>query len=105
MNTPTSKNTSSSATKNVVEPAKAAADAKPAEPTKAGAPVAPAASDGGKSVDKTIISLSVPEKLARQVRLLAKLEGVTISTLFLAAVEKDIPARLKVALANITDLE
>jgi len=108
--TPSKSATVTSTTKPVVEPTKPAddkaeSDNKAVEPAKAESPTAPAASDGGKSAEKTIISLSVPEKLARQVRLLAKLEGKTISAIFLNAVEKDIPARLKAALATITDLE
>ena len=66
-----------------------------AEPTRA----APSA----KTTEKVIISLSVPERLARQVRLLSKLEGVTISAIFLNAVSADIPARLKLALAAMID--
>ena len=46
----------------------------------------------------TVIAVSLPEKLAHQVRLLAKLEGVTISSLFLAGLG-DVPERLKTALA------
>ena len=45
-----------------------------------------------------IVSITAPEKIAHQVRLLAKLEGVTISAIFLAGLG-DVPERLKTALA------
>jgi hypothetical protein len=90
------------------EPPKAV-DAKPvetpqaSEPVQAEAPQAQAPTPAAKSSDKTIISLSVPERLARQVRLLSKLEGKSISAIFLDAVASDIPSRLKVALASIVE--
>ena len=77
----------------------------PVEPTQAVTQVAPAATNGAKQDLRTIISLSVSEKLARQIRLLAKLDGVTISNLVIASIEKEVPARLRVALAALTDLE
>jgi hypothetical protein len=73
------------------------------EPVKA--EVAQTPSNGAKPDTRTIISLSVSEKLARQIRLLAKLDGVTISNLVIASIEKEVPARLRVALAALTDLE
>lgn len=87
--------------------AKNDADPQPTEPAKTESTVAPVqASDAAptaKSADKTIISLSVPEKLARQVRLLSKLEGKSISAIFLDAVAGEIPSRLRVALATIVE--
>jgi hypothetical protein len=108
------KPTPANATKNASEPTKPL-ETKPVAETKAAVEpqatethaietqTAPTASDGGKSSEKTIISLSVPEKLARQIRLVAKLEGVTISRLVLASVEKEIPGRLKAALAALEE--
>ena len=104
--TATSKHTTS---KTIVDPAKPTADVKhtsnsvPVEPPKAEAPITPATTDAGKSVGKTILSLSIPESTARKIRLLAKLVNLTISQLVLASVAKEIPARLKVALASIKD--
>jgi hypothetical protein len=49
----------------------------------------------------TILSISLPEKLARQVRLLAKIEGITMTALLMSTAGKDVPARLKAALADM----
>ena len=108
--TNTAKSTPTTNTSKPAEPPKAVVDTKPAEtqavePAQTSeAPVAQAApTPAAKPSDKTIISLSVPEKLARQVRLLSKLEGQSISAIFLNAVASEIPARLKVALAAIVE--
>jgi hypothetical protein len=52
---------------------------------------------------KTIVSISVDPKLARQARLLAKFKGVSISSLFVDAAAKEIPVALKAALASVKD--
>lgn len=115
--TPSVSSNSSKATSNTnnkpqaAEPPKAVVDTKQAETPQATEPVQvseavvaqPAATPAAKPNDKTIISLSVPERLARQVRLLSKLEGKSISAIFLDAVAGEIPSRLKTALASIVE--
>ncbi len=106
--TPTAKSPVNTNSSKSVEPPKASdtkpADTQPVEPVQADAPAAQAApTPAAKPSDKTIISLSVPEKLARQVRLLSKLEGKSISAIFLDAVAGEIPSRLKTALASIVE--
>ncbi len=76
------------------------------KPTEAPAPEPQAAlvtETAARPDTRTILSLTVPEKLARQIRLLARVEGVTISQLVLESVEKTVPARLKAALAAIVE--
>jgi hypothetical protein len=58
-----------------------------------------------KAAKKIIVSISVNAKLARQVKLLASLEGSTISSIFVKAIERDISARLKRGLAEMTEVE
>jgi hypothetical protein len=65
------------------------------------AQVAP--SQATASTEKVIISLSVSPRLAKQVRLLSKLEGRSISSIFIDRVAAEIPGRLKAALAEITE--
>ena len=78
-------------------------DTKPTE-APAPEPQAPTATETSARPDtRTILSLTVPEKLARQIRLLARVEGVTISQLVLESVEKTVPTRLKAALAAIVE--
>ncbi len=87
-----------------------------ADNAKADAPAAPATTDApkvettatadggtGKSRSKTIISISVEPKIARQARLLAKIRGVPLSSLFVEAAAATIPAALKAALSSIRD--
>jgi hypothetical protein len=79
---------------------------KPVEPAKAPEPTLAAAVETPKAeaVDaKTIVSISVEPKLARQARLLAKIKGVSISSLFTDAATLAIPAALKTALAEMKD--
>ncbi len=78
------------------------------EPVQASeAPVAPTQAEAPKSNDKggekVIISLSVSPKLAKQVRLLSKLEARSITSIFVDSVAAEIPARLKTALASIVE--
>jgi hypothetical protein len=84
---------------------------KPVEPVKALEPPTTAASatvetpktETAVETAKTIISISVEPKLARQARLLAKFRGVSISSLFVDAAAKEIPVALKAALADLKD--
>lgn len=74
---------------------------KPAEAEKA-----PSTSADEKVKGKKPLTIMVPEKLWKQLRLLSSVEGVTLSNIFLSAVEKTVPARLERALAAIkTDAE
>jgi hypothetical protein len=52
---------------------------------------------------KVIISISVEPKLARQARLLARFNGVSISSLFTDAAAASIPIALKAALSDLKD--
>jgi hypothetical protein len=104
------KPTPANATKNASEPTKPL-ETKPVAETKAAvepqatethaAQAAPAETPAAS--DKTILSLSVSEKFARNVRMLAKLTGKSMSALVLAIVEPEVKAQLKVALANLRD--
>jgi hypothetical protein len=78
---------------------------KPVEPAKAPEPTTAPVETPKTAVqaDKTIVSISVEPKLARQARLLAKIKGVSISSLFVDAASREIPPALKVALASIQD--
>jgi hypothetical protein len=78
-------------------------DTRPTEAPAADAQAAVVTEAAGRPDSRTILSLTVPEKLARQIRLLARVEGVTISQLVLESVEKTVPARLKAALAAIVE--
>ena len=76
------------------------------KPTEAPAPepqALAATGHAGKADTRTILSLTIDESLARKVRLLSKIEGVTISNLVIAFIEKTVPARLKAALAAIVE--
>ena len=95
-----SKNTSQSTPSNhKVEPAKAPE----VTPTAAPATVETPKTEAAVEAAKTIISISVEPKLARQARLLAKIKGVSISSLFTDAATLAIPAALKTALAEMKD--
>ncbi len=78
-------------------------DTKPLEAPAPEPQAALVAETAGRPDTRTILSLTVPEKLARQIRLLARVEGVTISQLVLESVEKTVPTRLKAALAAIVE--
>ncbi|MFI5299300.1 MAG: hypothetical protein ACHREM_14490 [Polyangiales bacterium] len=106
--TPSAKSTSTPNPKSITDPAKPQDDTALADQPKAettSAPVASASPSGEKSVDpsKTLLSVSLPEKLGRQLRLLGRLEGKTLSAIVQAALEAEVPKRLKAALATITD--
>ena len=68
-------------------------------------PTAPESSEHIKKGNKnapegqSILSLCVSDKLARQLKLLAKVEDKTLSALIIEAVEKDLPARLRAAIS------
>ena len=98
MSTTTQKpNTSPSVpTNHKVEPAKAP---EPTTTVTVETPKAEAAVDTAK----TIISISVEPKLARQARLLARFRGCSISSLFTDAAAREIPAALKSALADLKE--
>jgi hypothetical protein len=104
--------TKSAANTNTSKPAaepKATVEAKPVADPKAAAsadqaPQEPAADESAKKVaGKKPLTIMVPNRLWKQLRLLASVEGTTLSAIFLGAVEKDISVRLKNALANISD--
>ena len=112
---PTKPTNTNASTNKVAEPNKTA---EPTKPTAAPEPVKPetatvpeaspvqatAKTSKAKIVEKSKpLTIMVPEKLGRQVRLLAATEGVTLSEIFLSAVEKTVPARLQKALAAISD--
>jgi hypothetical protein len=90
------------------EPVKAA-DAKsvespqPVETAKADAPVEPTPPPVAKSAETTIVSITVDARLASKARLLARIRGVTISSLFTDAATREIPVALKAALADLRD--
>ena len=97
------KNTAPTTTspKNTAEPLKAADPSPTATSTQVDATaVVPA--DNTVSA-KTIVSISVEPKLARQARLLAKIKGCSISSLFVDAASREIPVALKEALAAMKD--
>jgi hypothetical protein len=97
MSTTPQKSTSPSNTKPIVEPAKAA------DPTPTAAPADTGHVKANSRAGKVIVSISVDERLAKQARLLAKVRGVTISSLFVQAAAYAIPQELKTALASIKD--
>jgi hypothetical protein len=98
--TPQKQNTSSSIpTNHKVEPTKAP-EATTAAPATVETPKAETPVDANA---KTIVSISVEPKLARQARLLAKINGVSISSLFTDAATLAIPAALKTALAEMKE--
>ncbi len=103
---PQKQNTLSSVPNNhkPVEPSKAPDAASTAVSVLAETPKTetPATVDDPKNA-KTIVSISVEPKLARQARLLAKFRGVSISSLFVDAAAKEIPVALKQALADLKD--
>jgi hypothetical protein len=86
-------------------PATVEAHEAPTTTTDAAKAEATATADGGvgKSRSKTIISISVEPKIARQARLLAKIRGVSLSSLFVEAAAVSIPLALKAALSSIKD--
>ena len=57
--------------------------------------------DEAKADTRTPITVVFSEKLAKQVRLLASLNGTTLTAVVQAAVERDVPAKLKAALAEL----
>ena len=106
MSTPnTAKNTAPPTTNNkpAVEPQKAleAASTATSAPVEAVKTEAQAPVDNAAS--KVIISISVEPKLARQARLLARFQGVSISSLFTDAATLAIPVALKSALADLKE--
>ena len=117
MATPTTNTAKSTATTNnskqaepakAPEPQKAESAPQAVEPVQTSeAPAAPTQAEAPKSNDKggekVIISLSVSPKLAKQVRLLSKLEGRSITSIFVDAVAAEIPGRLRIALASIVE--
>jgi hypothetical protein len=50
---------------------------------------------------RTAVTIMVPERLGRQIRLLASLQNVTISSIFLSAVAREVPEKLRAALAEV----
>ncbi|MFI5296791.1 MAG: hypothetical protein ACHREM_01725 [Polyangiales bacterium] len=110
--TTASKNTPSNTNPKTVsaadEPTKPQDDPQVGEVAKSdttAAPVATAHASTEKAADpaKSLLSVSLPEKLGRQLRLLGRLEGKTLSAIVQAALEAEVPKRLKAALATITD--
>ena len=103
MSTTTSKNstTPSTVSNKSVEPAKAPEAASTTASTAVETPKTEVQADTASA--KVIVSISVEPKLARQARLLAKFNGVSISSLFVDAAAKEIPAALKIALADLKD--
>lgn len=100
---PSSKNLANPTNKSAAEPTKLVADAPAAEPVTSAVPATEALIT--KVADKKPLTIMVPSRLWRQLRLLASVEGSTLSAIFLTAVEKDLAERLRVALARITDVE
>ncbi|MFI5297514.1 MAG: hypothetical protein ACHREM_05395 [Polyangiales bacterium] len=62
----------------------------------------PASSSADKA-ETTIVSITVSTRLAAKARLLARIRGVTISSLFTDAAAREIPVALKAALADMRD--
>lgn len=52
---------------------------------------------------KAPLTIMVPDRLGRALRTIAMAEGTTLSRIFLDAVEPQVPARLKAALASLKD--
>jgi hypothetical protein len=55
------------------------------------------------SDERVAITVAMPAKLAAKVRLLASVTGQTISAIVLDSVSRDVPQKLKAALAAIED--
>jgi hypothetical protein len=73
------------------------------EPARVDAPVEPTPPPVAKSAETTIVSITVDARLASKARLLARIRGVTISSLFTDAASREIPPALKLALADLRD--
>ena len=97
MSTTPQKSASPSNVKSTVEPTK------PTDVTPTAAPAEGSSVKASGRAGKTIISISVDDRLARQARLLAKVKAVTISSLFTDAAARTIPLELKAALSSIKD--
>ena len=92
------------------KPAKTPDNQKPEAP----APAGPAASPQPEATSKTentsktagrdgkrILSVAIPAKLARQLKLLCNVEGVSASSIVIAAVQRAVNKRLGAALESI----
>jgi len=104
MSTPnTAKSTTPSTVNNkpAVEPVKAPEAASTSTSATVETPKTDA--QGDNTASKVIISISVEPKLARQARLLARFNGVSISSLFTDAASHAIPIALKAALADLKE--
>jgi hypothetical protein len=114
MATPFSKSASTN-TKPASEPTKppAAVQAEPdtqltAEPVKTEPTVAPArvnetTKPAEKAIGKTILSLAVTDKFARNCRMLSKLSGRSMTDLVVSLVEDQIKVQLRAALAELRE--
>ncbi len=100
-----SKNTSQSTPSNhKVEPAKAPEPVTTAAPVET--PKTEAAVDTSeKTKGTTVVSLVFSNQIAKKLRLIARIEGVSMSKIVVASIEREIPARLKAALASLSDDE
>lgn len=78
------------------------------EPTATPEPsVAASAKKRAKTEDigKRTLTVTLEPRLYKQVRLLASVEGVTITKIFVDSVSRSVPARLKIALVSIQEDE
>ncbi|MFI5296732.1 MAG: hypothetical protein ACHREM_01430 [Polyangiales bacterium] len=100
--TSTSNKSGTVETPKVVDAVKQPTDGPVVDPAKPQADDKPAAS-GAEKPETTIVSITVSTRLASKARLLARIRGVTISSLFTDAAAREIPVALKAALADMRD--
>ncbi|MFI5297298.1 MAG: hypothetical protein ACHREM_04310 [Polyangiales bacterium] len=100
--TSTSNKTGSAESPKSADAVKSSGDAPVVDPSK---PESPAASTapGAEKPDTTIVSITVSTRLAAKARLLSRIRGCTISSLFTDAAAREIPVALKAALADMRD--
>lgn len=78
----------------------------PEAPAPTGSPQVSTASkaekpNGGGREGKRILSVAIPDKLARQLKLLCNVEGTTAASIVIAAVQSAVNKRLSAALESI----